>query len=229
MAFDVIPRHVWGAEPAWGGVDDIQTVEGTVVHWEGAEGSLVGADPAAQLRGIQAKCKASNYSDIFYSWAVSLDGRIWECRGWGRNSAANGTTDSNAHYYAVCVLMGQKDELPNEVKRSVGAILDTIGGKVYPHNHFYNTACPGDEIRVWLSLGFPHDVPFPTGTTEEFLMSLTPDQQKALYDNVVHLMDIINGKQGVGPNFLTDIHDKQGAQITAIAKDVAAIKQHLNI
>lgn len=161
MAFDVIPRHVWGAEPAWGAVTDIGQVEGLTVHWEGATGSLLGVDPAQQLRAIQAKCKRTNYNDIFYSWAVSLDGRIWECRGWGRNSAANGSTDGNDHYYAVCVLMGMADHVPNEVKTSIGAIADTVGGKVLPHSFFFNTACPGDELRSWISLGYPHDVPLP--------------------------------------------------------------------
>ena len=172
----IIPRKDWGAEPPWGRVEPLnEPHRGTVVHWEGADGSLAAADPAEQLRSIQQKCKRTGYSDIFYNFAVSLDGRAWECRGWNKNSAANGTTESNDWYYAICVLMGQKDELPQVVKNTVGEMLDHIGGQVWPHEHFYPTACPGDELKVWLALGYPHDVPLPIGDDV-----LTPTESAAL-------------------------------------------------
>lgn len=217
----IIPREGWGAEPPWGAVAPLmEPHKGTVVHWEGASGSLVGSDPAAQLRNIQQKCKNTGYSDIFYNFAVSLDGRCWECRGWNKNSAANGTTDSNDWYYAICFLMGQDDELTQAAKNTCGEMLDYIGGEVWPHSHFFNTACPGEEARVWVALGYPHDVPLPL---EGFLMALTDAQQQQMYDWMNTVQDLMLQLQKPG-----SLHTIDG-RLVSLEADMEKVKAKLGV
>jgi hypothetical protein len=101
---------------------------------------------------------SQGWSDIAYNLLVCEHGYIFEGRGKGKGSAANGTSAANADYYAVCALVGENDDQPAALDtgladaaakcRSWGA-----GSTVKGHRDFTSTACPGDELYSKVKAG----------------------------------------------------------------------------
>lgn len=120
---------------------------------------------AGLIRGIQAfHMDTRGWDDLAYSAMVCPHGELFEGRGPGIRTAANGTSSGNDRYYAVCYLGGEGDPFTPAAKARINdAIAWLGGGDVRPHSWFKATACPGDEIRRWLSAGRPVDGgPHPT-------------------------------------------------------------------
>jgi len=149
-----VPRAKWAARPATTSTDI--TPVGVALHWEGPHmGTPAHADCAERVRGIQRYHMDTNgWADIAYSAIVCPHGYVFEGRGKGRRTAANGTTDGNQRYYAVCYLGGERDPFTDAAQAGFRAAIDWLGGgKVLGHRDLVATACPGDEIYAWLSGG----------------------------------------------------------------------------
>lgn len=136
---------------------------GLIEHWVGS-GGMPAAPSFAQsqqlMKGLQQQALAGvhgdHYIDFEYNWAYDPCGRIFEGRGWDRCSGANGTTDSNAHYYAVVYLAGPGVPLTPSARTASlqicqeaarrHASIQTVG----PHRGVpgVSTACPGDEVAA---------------------------------------------------------------------------------
>ena len=112
---------------------------------------------AAKVRGIQAFHRDSRgWADIAYNAIVCPHGYVFEGRGPGVMSAANGDTGPNDDWYAVCYLGGEGDGLTDDGKdgfrdavrwlREAGAAGPLVNG----HRDHKATACPGDLIYSWL-------------------------------------------------------------------------------
>lgn len=131
---------------------------GVTVHWEVAAPRADHARCAAQVAEVRAYHLSKGYSDIAYNWLACTHGGIFQGRGWGRISGANGTTYSNLNYWAVCAMTGPGQPHTPELRAALGALVAeglrrSSRPEVWPHSHWFNTACCGDIIRAWIAAG----------------------------------------------------------------------------
>lgn len=147
---------------------------------------------ASRVRSIQNyHMDTKRWADIAYNFVVCPHGYVFEGRGWGRRSAANGTNSCNDVYTAVCYLGGQGDPFTAAAKLG---FLDVKGewerrygrkAQAVPHSNCIATMCPGDDIRKWILAGMPSpnagevvnpvpDIPQITGPVE-FHMVVSSD------------------------------------------------------
>lgn len=149
----LVTRAEWGAHPA-ASRSVIGKTDGVALHWNGPRLPLADhALCAAAVRRIQAfHMSTRKWADIAYTALVCPHGWVYEGRGVGTRTAANGTDEGNRHFYAVCYLGGEGDPLTSEAK---SAIRDAVwwlqttgaGSEVRSHSDFKATTCPGDELR----------------------------------------------------------------------------------
>lgn len=158
----IISRVDWQARPARS-TTGISGVKGVAGHWEGVElGAYSHSECPGKLRQIQNYHMDKNkWVDIAYSMVVCRHGSVYVGRGPGVRSAANGTNDANAHYYAICVLMGPGDDFTAEAHQGFLEARQYLidhggaGKEVKPHRAFIQTQCPGGDIASWIEQGFP--------------------------------------------------------------------------
>ncbi len=160
----IISRAEWGARQPSGGRNSINARPlGTAVHWNGpgCAASIRTHDKCAGfVRGIQNfHMDGRGWSDIAYTDFACPHGYLFEGRGKGVGTAANGTTHGNANYYATYAMWGQGDGPVPE------AMLDTIAGavalhrtwgagdEVTKHRALFGTECPGDELSRLVDSG----------------------------------------------------------------------------
>lgn len=160
----IISRAEWGARSPSGGRNQINAHPlGTAVHWNGpaCAASIRTHDKcAAFVRGIQNfHMDVRGWSDIAYTDFACPHGYLFEGRGKGVGTAANGTTYGNLNYYAVYVMWGKGDGPVPEV------MLDTVAGavalhrtwgagdEVTKHRSLFGTECPGDELSALVDSG----------------------------------------------------------------------------
>lgn len=151
----LVTRNVWGARAPKAPPTPLASAKGVGLHWEGGElGDYAHDSCNAKLHTIQNfHMDSRGWNDIAYSAVVCRHGVIYEARGVGVRTAANGTNDSNAHYYAVCGLMGQEDTITSAMRNGLIDAVNWLrnhgaGFEVYPHSHFFPTACPGPDITA---------------------------------------------------------------------------------
>jgi hypothetical protein len=116
---------------------------------------------AARVRGMQRfHMETRGWLDIAYNHVFCRHGYVFIGRGFGVRSAANGTNESNDHYFAICFLgddsKGRADVTP-EARRALEQLIHEYrrryprAREVRPHSDFVATACPGDELRALIS------------------------------------------------------------------------------
>ena len=168
----LITRGEWGARPPRN--TSSITPRGVAVHWEGPHmGSFDHGQCADKVRGIQAfHMDRNGWADIAYNALVCPHGAVFEGRGRGIRSAANGTNAANSAFVAVCFLSGQGDPFTAEAATGVNDAADWLGvgaGSWTGHRDHFGTACPGDEIYNWVQSGHPRGAgapPAPRPTPE---------------------------------------------------------------
>lgn len=154
-------RSGWGARPPSGAGNTISAHPlGHAIHWEGPHmGPRSHSECDDTVRGIQAYHMDHNgWSDIAYNILVCVHGYCYEGRGKGKGSAANGTTQANADYYAICALVGEGDPQPTELVQGLKDAADTCrawgaGGASTGHRDHYSTECPGDALYSLVKAG----------------------------------------------------------------------------
>ncbi|MBI3936425.1 MAG: N-acetylmuramoyl-L-alanine amidase [Betaproteobacteria bacterium] len=167
----LVSRAEWGARPARDYVY-LKTAElkGVAVHYSAFEGDRLDdhAGCAARVRGIQNyHMDVRGWVDLAYSFIVCRHGYVFEGRGFGVRTAANGTSAGNDGYHAVCFLGADRegrDDVTPSGRRALREIIRAAQRRwpaaleVRPHSDFTATACPGDELRAWIGLeGWKHD------------------------------------------------------------------------
>ena len=98
------------------------------------------------------------WNDVAYNFLVGDTGQIYEGRGFGNRSAAQGGNSrqeinyNNKHYVAVCWLGGSKptDQPSAEARAAISWLYEQVGGELRPHSSFKQTDCPGDAWRQWI-------------------------------------------------------------------------------
>lgn len=113
-------------------------------------------------RAWDAYHRSKGWVGIAYSHGACPHGFVFEGRGSGVRTAAQGTNDGNNRSYAVCALLGAGDVLTDECKVAMldaRALLVTgrkpAGAVIWPHNAWHSTSCPGEPIDRWIDDGAP--------------------------------------------------------------------------
>jgi len=164
----VVPRYVWGAASATGRTSmDPAVARGLAVHYSAMLGDWVQShdDCAGRVRSIQRfHMQERGWADIAYSWLVCHHGYRFMGRDLGIRTAAQGTTEGNDAYHAVCFLGADTAGRDDVTDPGRVAILDCIAEvqawaphalEVRPHSFFHPTGCPGDELHAWIAAGHP--------------------------------------------------------------------------
>ena len=155
----IISRNDWGAKPNKTKFSKLGEVKGLVVHWSAypvAVGNQAEMDQCKQIQRLHQVDR--NWNDVAYNFLVGDTGQIYEGRGFGNRSAAQGGNSrqeinyNNKHYVAVCWLGGSKptDKPSDKAVASVKWLYEQVGGELRPHSSFKQTDCPGDAWRQWI-------------------------------------------------------------------------------
>jgi hypothetical protein len=100
------------------------------------------------------------WCDIAYNHVFCRHGYVFEGRGFGLRSAAQGTNDGNSHYFAVCFLGNdnvRRDDVTDVGRRALSELILEYrrryrhAQQVHPHSFFHPTSCPGDELRRYIA------------------------------------------------------------------------------
>ncbi|MFE1358866.1 peptidoglycan recognition protein family protein [Streptomyces harbinensis] len=159
----LISRAAWGA-PATSPAAALPSARGVAVHYLGTRyDSRPHSQCAAMVRSIRASHlanKQENYSDIAYNYLVCEHGAVFEGRGAGRRSGANGGTTQNSAYYAVCALHGTSGQPSDALLRGLAEAIAHLqqhgaGREVVCHGDLTATACPGGPLTSWVRAGHP--------------------------------------------------------------------------
>ncbi|WP_308294769.1 N-acetylmuramoyl-L-alanine amidase [Streptomyces sp. JJ66] len=157
MTATFVPRSAWGARPRrkYAYISDPGSGGVTIHHTGGTPfASWYHSKCAGQVRGIQNHHMDGNgWDDIAYSYLVCTHGYVYEGRGVGIRTAANGTNVANARWYAVCALLGgsganydtRTAEMVAGVRLAVARLRSngSAGPGINGHRDHLSTACPG--------------------------------------------------------------------------------------
>ena len=96
------------------------------------------------------------WNDVAYNFLVGDTGQIYEGRGFGNRSAAQGGNSrqeinyNNKHYVAVCWLGGSEPthKPSDKAVKSIKWLYEQVGGELRPHSSFKQTSCPGDRLET---------------------------------------------------------------------------------
>ena len=160
----IISRDSWGAKPNKTKFSKLGEVKGLVIHWSAypiAVGNQAEMDQCKKIQRLHQEDRGWN--DVAYNFLVGDTGQIYEGRGWGNRSAAQGGNNrqeinyNNKHYVAVCWLGGSKptDKPSDKAIKSVKWLYEQVGGELRPHSSFKQTSCPGDAWRQHIIEGLP--------------------------------------------------------------------------
>jgi hypothetical protein len=152
---------------------DVSTV---TIHYGGdSPGAMDHDECAAMWRAWQAQHMDTDQlgpgggADIAYNAGGCQHGYVFEGRGQGTRSAANGSYDSNGASYAVVYIGGASAPFTDAAKDALNDAADWMGASIqYGHRDWVGTECPGDEIYAWVQSGHPRanagpsPVPIPT-------------------------------------------------------------------
>ena len=152
-------RDSWGAKPNKTKFSKLGEVKGLVIHWSAYPVAIGNQAEMDQLKQIQRLHQVDRgWNDIAYNFLVGDTGQIYEGRGFGNRSAAQGGNSrqeinyNNKHYVAVCWLGGSKptDQPSAEARAAISWLYEQVGGELRPHSSFKQTDCPGDAWRQWI-------------------------------------------------------------------------------
>ncbi|MEU9617336.1 peptidoglycan-binding protein [Streptomyces sp. NPDC048209] len=148
---------------------DQASTQGVKIHYEGTyvdPGLLTDHNRCVRevraIRDSHLANTAENYSEIAYNYLACPHGFLFEGRGLGKRTGANGSQPLNRAHYAVCALVGSEGMTePNDAM--LNALRDGIellqahgaGGEIKGHRDGYATSCPGDALYRWVQAGAP--------------------------------------------------------------------------
>lgn len=150
--------------PASAAPDQADKVLGVKVHYEGTRVPEVEHskcdDRWTQIRKAHLANTAEGYSDVAYNWAVCNHGVIFEGRGLGKRTGANGTQALNRTHYAI-LWMGGTSGVVTPSPAAIKAIQEVIrylrvhgtGKEIKGHRDGHPTACPGEPLYALVKSG----------------------------------------------------------------------------
>lgn len=110
------------------------------------------------LRSVQRAHQQGEFNDIAYNHGVCIHGTLYELRGFGVQTGANGTSASNRDYAAVVAMMGTGDKPTPAVYAGLKDLIRAwrvkgAGHQVRTHGSITGSQCPGPEITAWVKAG----------------------------------------------------------------------------
>lgn len=158
----ILERADWNARPSTGMVVSSAPF-GWTQHWEGPSMGIFPHEACpSKLRGIQNfHMDGRGWHDIAYNWVPCPHGVIFEGRGLGLKTGANGTVKGNAAARAVCALWGINDPFTEQAKHAIHHLGKWLvyrgdcGPNVNCHRDWKPTQCPGDQACGWIKAGLP--------------------------------------------------------------------------
>lgn len=139
-------------------------VKGVKIHYEGSAVPDVEHSKCARrwdgIRQAHLNHPTENYSDVAYNWAVCNHGVIFEGRGLGKQTGANGTQALNRTHYAILWMGGTSGVVVPSAK-AITAIQEVIrylrghgtGTEIKGHRDGHATACPGNIMYALVKNG----------------------------------------------------------------------------
>lgn len=160
-----VPRIEWGAIKG-DALSGLLTSMVTV-HWGGSPSGNPKHDHCgAVVRSFQSyHIKTQGWADIAYNLVVCAHGYVFEGRGKGKRSAANGDAESNGASYAICYMGGAGEPFTAEAQVAINeaALYLVPSGPTWRvHSDWVDTGCPGAVITDWVRNGHPSTAPRPT-------------------------------------------------------------------
>jgi hypothetical protein len=164
---NLVTRAQWGARPAKHREALVKSAQhGTACHYSAADADEQAdhANCAKRVRAIQDfHMDGRGWADIAYSYLACKHGYVYEGRGRGVRTAAQGTNAGNDAWHAVCFLgddTADRDDVTDAGREAIEAAvrwcnLWSGATEVRPHSWFHATACPGDDLRGWIERGMP--------------------------------------------------------------------------
>ncbi|WP_225803676.1 N-acetylmuramoyl-L-alanine amidase [Streptomyces sp. NK15101] len=160
-----VTRAQWGARTPANVSGNITPEQGGVVvhHVDAVKVAEADhADCAAQVRSIQNHHMDTNgWSDIAYSHLACVHGYLFQGRGENVRTAAQGTTQGNDDWYAVCALTGGTGSdydvvtagLIDAIRYGINRLRVSGGAApaITGHRDHHSTGCPGDLYARVLS------------------------------------------------------------------------------
>jgi hypothetical protein len=230
-----ITKEAWGANPSKEATEDshpIGATEGVTLHWEGPHmGTSSHTRCAWRVRAIERFHEyGRGWGDIAYNAIVCSHGYVFEGRGAGVRSAANGNTTANDTHYAVCYLGGEGDPFTDDGKAGFGEAVvwlrteGNAGPEVNGHRDHKSTACPGDTIYAWLqSADWTNPTP-----TDWFDMATEKQLRAAVGDE---LDERFRDGNSIGNARVEDpdggVNLTLGRLLYALRRDVAALRNEV--
>lgn len=156
-----VSRSQWGARSPQGSGNTLSSKpKGHAVHWEGPKmGVPAHSSCDDTVRSIQNyHMDSQGWSDIAYNILVCQHGYQYEGRGKGKGSAANGTSQANYDWYAICAMCGEGDPQTPELIQGIKDAAATCrswgaGNGSTGHRDHVSTACPGDALYSLVKQG----------------------------------------------------------------------------
>lgn len=213
-----IPRSSWGARspenPPSTDIDPNQLA----CHYEGPKMGTFSHDRCpSKIRGIQTYHMDKNgWNDIAYSHLACPHGYVFEGRGVGHRTAANGTKDANDHAYAVCFLGGVGDAFTSEAQHAFWLAARHLKIETRPwrpHKFYVATACPGDSIEDWLEAGHPDPFHAPEPVPLPAPIEYPEDNMKAIEAHTGAL-------DAEGNGYLDEVYAPDGSKVFSVVFNV---------
>lgn len=156
-----VTKEAWGStlgRQATPRTHPIGQTFGVTLHWEGPHmGSFPHSACDDKVRSIERFHEQTRgWADLAYNAVVCPHGYVFEGRGVNTQSAANGNSDDNDDWYAVCYLGGERDPFTDAAKAAFIEAVQWLrsdgnaGSRVNGHRDHKSTECPGDVIYRWL-------------------------------------------------------------------------------
>jgi hypothetical protein len=172
---DYVRRASWGAPPTTPAAV-MPEANGVKIHWLGEKAYRTGehAHCPAKVRAVRKAHldhPTEGYVDVAYNLLVCGHGSVYEGRGPGYRSGANGNRTLNTGHYAVCALLGVGETPSPELLGGLRDAIDLLqqfgaGPELLGHRDGYATTCPGDDLENWVKQGAPRpaapETPAPT-------------------------------------------------------------------
>jgi hypothetical protein len=199
---EIISRDSWGAKPNKTKFSKLGEVKGLVVHWSAyptAVGNVAEMDQCKKIQRLHQEDRGWN--DVAYNFLVGDSGQIYEGRGFGNRSAAQGGNSrqeinyNNKHYVAVCWLGGSNptDKPSAKAIEAVRWLYKEVGGQLKPHSYFKQTNCPGDAWRQEIIEGLQPE--YSNASPPEVYIPLSYEQK---LDKILDILEDIQKKLKLG-------------------------------
>lgn len=127
---------------------------GSTLHWGGPPTTISSHSTCIRVwKGWQDfHMDSRGWVDIAYTMGFCQHGWVFPGRGYGVRTAAQGSNDGNDRSYAFVHLNETGRGLSPQARAAATWLVDDArrngraGSAVWPHRHWHQTDCPGDEL-----------------------------------------------------------------------------------